>query len=188
MKAQDEKICFRCGENGAEDPLEKHHIFGAAYRKKCEKYGLTVHLCGEKCHRNGKESVHQNAETALLIKQYGQSKVMREQGWSLERFRAEFGKNYLPTVTVLEVLPGEIPRFRELVRTAWELRREIGEDYEIMPINKSDAVIYSPTGCEANFTAKGMLLSGKCFICGIDGGEIRDIKNADRYIEMLCEV
>ena len=43
------RVCAICGRNGMGDPLEKHHIFGGAYRKKSEKYGLTVYLCGMRC-------------------------------------------------------------------------------------------------------------------------------------------
>ena len=44
-----ERECFLCGRNGADDPLDKHHIFGGAYRKKSERYGLTVYLCHDRC-------------------------------------------------------------------------------------------------------------------------------------------
>lgn len=39
------RSCWLCGRNGTAEPLDKHHIFGGAYRKKSEKYGLTVYLC-----------------------------------------------------------------------------------------------------------------------------------------------
>lgn len=42
----DERVCWLCGRNGNGDPLECHHIFGGAMRKKSEKYGLKVYLCG----------------------------------------------------------------------------------------------------------------------------------------------
>lgn len=87
--------CFLCGKNGANDRLERHHIFGGAYRDKSEKYGLVVDLCGNSCHRNGEKSAHRNAKTALFLHQYAQKKVMQEQGWTKEKFIQEFGKNYL---------------------------------------------------------------------------------------------
>ena len=34
------RSCWLCGRNGTAEPLDKHHIFGGAYRKKSEKYGL----------------------------------------------------------------------------------------------------------------------------------------------------
>lgn len=90
-----EKKCFLCGRNGSADPLDRHHIFGGPYRKKSEKYGLTVYLCHNNCHIFGSEAVHRNASNMLMVKQYGQRKAMQEQGWTIEEFIKEFGKNYL---------------------------------------------------------------------------------------------
>lgn len=87
--------CFLCGRNGSLDPLDKHHAFGGANRKKSEKYGLTVPLCHTRCHIFGSKSAHMSAATRLKIQQWAQEKVMREQGWSTERFIQEFGRNYL---------------------------------------------------------------------------------------------
>lgn len=89
------KKCFLCGRNGNGDRLERHHIFGAANRSKSEKYGLVVWLCGERCHRNGKYSAHQNGEVMKYLHQYGQRKAMQDQGWTVEQFMEVFGKNYL---------------------------------------------------------------------------------------------
>lgn len=87
--------CWLCGRNGSTDPLDRHHIFGGPYRKKSERYGLTVRLCHDRCHIFGESAAHQNADTMLRLHQYGQRKVMEEQGWTTERFIKEFGKNYL---------------------------------------------------------------------------------------------
>lgn len=87
--------CFLCGRNGSGDPLEKHHIFGGSRRKKSDKYGLVVYLCGNRCHRNGEYAVHRNKDTALFIHRYGQEKFMRENNRTTEQFISEFGKNYL---------------------------------------------------------------------------------------------
>ena len=55
--------------------MEEHHIFGGtANRRKSERYGLTVLLCGESCHRNGPRAAHRCKETALALHQYGQRK------------------------------------------------------------------------------------------------------------------
>ncbi len=89
------KECFLCGRNGSKDPLDRHHIFPNDYRDKSEKYGLVVWLCHSECHIFGRNSVHQNADVMRYLKQYGQRKVMREQGWTTEDFIREFGKNYL---------------------------------------------------------------------------------------------
>lgn len=87
--------CFLCGRNGNGDRLERHHIFGAANRPKSEKYGLVVYLCGNRCHRSGPYSVHQNAKIMQYLHEYGQRKAMEENGWTVEEFREIFGANYL---------------------------------------------------------------------------------------------
>lgn len=83
--------CFLCGRYG---PVERHHIFGAANRKKSERYGLTVNLC-HWCHNEPPDGAHFSAATARTLHIYGQCKAMKEQGWSVEDFVREFGKNYL---------------------------------------------------------------------------------------------
>lgn len=87
--------CFLCGKNGYSDPLDTHHIFGGPYRKKSERYGLTVKLCHHNCHIFGPHSVHQDAETAQRLHEYGQRKWMAEQDKTVDDFRREFGRNYL---------------------------------------------------------------------------------------------
>lgn len=90
-----ENRCFLCGADGRRDPLDTHHIFGGAYRKKSAKYGLTVKLCHYKCHIFGAEAVHSCRATMDKLHKYGQRKAMREQGWTVADFRREFGCNYL---------------------------------------------------------------------------------------------
>lgn len=90
-----ERSCWLCGRNGTADALDKHHIFGGAYRKKSEKYGLCVDLCHHDCHIFGQEAVHRNRETMQRLHEYGQKKAMRENDWSIEEFRLEFGKSYI---------------------------------------------------------------------------------------------
>lgn len=90
-----EKKCFICGRNGRGDRLERHHIFGAGNRPLSEKYGLVVYLCGERCHKLGEYSAHQNAQISDYLHRYGQEKAMSENGWTVEQFREIFGKNYL---------------------------------------------------------------------------------------------
>ncbi len=87
--------CFLCGKNGSSDPLDKHHIFGGANRKKSERFGLTVDLCHHECHIFGKHAVHNDANVMQRLHEYGQRKAMTEQGWSIEDFIREFGRNYL---------------------------------------------------------------------------------------------
>ena len=89
------KRCWRCGANGATDPLDRHHIFGAYNRGKSEKYGLVVYLCHRRCHIFAPSAVHQSAGQMQRLKRYGQLKAMEEQHWTEEDFRREFGKSYL---------------------------------------------------------------------------------------------
>lgn len=89
------KTCWLCGRNGAEDPLDHHHIYGGAYRKKSEKYGLVVLLCHSECHIFGRYAAHNNAETMRALRRWGQEKAMRENGWTVQDFVREFGKNYI---------------------------------------------------------------------------------------------
>ena len=90
------RCCWRCGRNGTADPLDKHHIFGGAYRAKSEKLGLTVYLCHNDCHIFGPGAVHANPAEMQKLHEYGQRLAMDRFGWSIEDFRREFGKNYLP--------------------------------------------------------------------------------------------
>ena len=87
--------CWRCGRTGYPEPLDHHHIFGGPNRKKSEKYGLVVDLCHSSCHIFGPMAAHNNAETMRALRQFGQRKAMEENGWTVEDFIREFGKNYL---------------------------------------------------------------------------------------------
>lgn len=94
---QSEKYCFLCGfaiPFGCYDGLESHHIFFGSNRKKSEKYGLKVWLCGETCHRNGKKAVHKNRETDLYLKRIGQEAFESCYGDRADFIR-EFGKSYI---------------------------------------------------------------------------------------------
>lgn len=90
-----DRVCWLCGGGEGIEPLDKHHIFGAAFRKKSEKYGLVIYLHHSRCHIFGPYAAHQNKGTMLELHRYGQLKAMRENGWSTEDFIREFGKNYL---------------------------------------------------------------------------------------------
>ena len=87
--------CFICGQNGANDRLEIHHVFNGAYRKKSEEYGLKVALCGNKCHRNGEKAPHRNAVVDKKLKALAQKKAMKYYGWTTSDFIGLFGKNYI---------------------------------------------------------------------------------------------
>lgn len=90
------KACFLCGRNGVGDPLDAHHIFGGANRKLSERYALVIPLCHDRCHENGKDAVHRNGAVAQAVHEFGQRLAMERMGWSIEEFRAVFGRNYLP--------------------------------------------------------------------------------------------
>ena len=92
---KDKTRCFLCGLIGYVEPLDKHHIWGGALRKKSERYGLTVYLHHNRCHIFGENSVHKNAKLDRKLKEHAQKKAMEHYGWSIEDFRKEFYKNYL---------------------------------------------------------------------------------------------
>ena len=56
--------------------------------------GAVVYLCGEECHRNGRNAVHRNRAVNLALKEEFQRRIMAERGWTVEKFIEEFGKNY----------------------------------------------------------------------------------------------
>lgn len=89
---QKNKECYICGKTYG---LEKHHvIFGNSNRKWSDKYGLTVWLCGETCHRNGPQAPHRNRISDLKLKQDAQ-RAFESRFGDREKFREIFGKSYL---------------------------------------------------------------------------------------------
>ena len=89
------RTCWLCGKNGADDPLDHHHIFGAGNRRKSEALGLVVDLCHGSCHIFGERAAHRCRETAQALHEYGQRLAMERMGWSTADFVREFGRNYL---------------------------------------------------------------------------------------------
>ena len=94
--------CWLCGRTGVGEPLDKHHIFGGPYRKKSEKYGLTVDLCHYSCHIFGEKAAHNCKETMDELHRYGQKLAMLKLGMTTEDFIREFGRNYLDTDEPME--------------------------------------------------------------------------------------
>lgn len=126
------ECCWLCGRNGTGDPLDKHHIFNGAYRKKSERYGLTVLLCHNRCHENGPDAVHRNQDTDRKLKQYGQHKAMEENGWTIQDFIFEFGKNYLDETEEEEPEPEHEPsQFERMEAFAEECARKRRERLEV---------------------------------------------------------
>lgn len=79
-------VCYVCG-----NPRQQiHHIIGAAYRKKSEKYGLLIPIC-EKCHREVHDSPNQ--ELNRKLKADAESKFLMT--YSYETWMKEFHKNYM---------------------------------------------------------------------------------------------
>ena len=77
------------------DHLDMHHVFGGPNRKKSEQYGAVVPLHHIKCHIFGPMAVHNNIMNNRWIQRRQQQRIMREQGWDMERWIKEFGMNYL---------------------------------------------------------------------------------------------
>ena len=94
QNCEDGRYCFFCKRNGQGEPLDKHHVFGGAYRKKSEHYGLWVYLCHASCHESGEMAVHRNAKVDDALKAWAQRRAMKKFGWDKTGFRIEFGKNY----------------------------------------------------------------------------------------------
>lgn len=92
---EDREHCFICGMNRNLEPLDEHHVFGAANKKKSEKYGLKIYIHHNKCHIFGENSVHKNAEVDRSCKKIAQKRAMEKYGWTIDEFREIFGKNYI---------------------------------------------------------------------------------------------
>ena len=86
--------CFICGRTTG--PFDRHHLFGGALRGKSERLGLVVTLC-RNCH-TGPAGVHNNAKLMGELHEHGQREAMRRFGWTAEKFRREFYKNYIDEV------------------------------------------------------------------------------------------
>ena len=92
----DRSRCYLCGGRAEYfDPLDEHHVFNAAWKKKSEKYGLLVSLHHNKCHIFGKEAVHNNAANNRRLKADGQRIAMEFYEWDLDEWMELFDRNYL---------------------------------------------------------------------------------------------
>ena len=91
---EDIHSCYLCGRNGQGDRLEMHHVFNGADKKRSEKYRFLVWICGERCHRNGREAVHRNIHVNNMVKRNAQ-KIYEDQFGTREDFIREFGKSFL---------------------------------------------------------------------------------------------
>ena len=87
---------FSPSEDAAQESMfepDENGVLGDM-RVICSSAGAGVDL-GLKCHQFGPRAAHQCAETRDELHRYGQKKAMREQGWSVDEFVRQFGKNYL---------------------------------------------------------------------------------------------
>lgn len=87
---QTDECCYICGRRDRK--LDRHEVFGGAYRQKSKAFGLWVLLCHEDCHLGG---VHKNPDKYRWLKKRAQEAAMSAYGWSIDDFRTHFGKNYL---------------------------------------------------------------------------------------------
>lgn len=87
----DNRVCWVCGTIYN---LHKHHIFGGANRKKSDKDGCWVYLCGYH-HNLSDEGVHFNRELDLKLKRECETNWLERDGKTEDDFIREYGKNYL---------------------------------------------------------------------------------------------
>ena len=92
---QDKDRCYLCGGYANGDPLDRHHVYSGADRKKSEKYGLTVYLHHNKCHIFGERAVHNNARVNQALQAKVQKIAMEHYGWTIDDFLKEFYQNYI---------------------------------------------------------------------------------------------
>ena len=88
---QTEKECYICKSTRW---LERHHVFGGAYRKKSDTDGLTVYLCHWH-HNEPPVGVHHNRANMDRLRKKGQEAYMEHYGATVEDFIREYGRNYL---------------------------------------------------------------------------------------------
>lgn len=88
---QNEKECFICHTTMS---LERHHVFGGAYRSKSERDGLTVYLCHFH-HNEPPMGVHHNRHLMDWLRAIGQRAWMERNDATVEDFMHAYGRNYL---------------------------------------------------------------------------------------------
>lgn len=81
--------CCLCGRT--DRALQRHEVYHGAYRDKSKNLGTWVNIC-DLCH----DRVHHHeASLDRELKEMMQKKAMERYGWSVDEFRAEFGKSYI---------------------------------------------------------------------------------------------
>ena len=79
--------CYMCGRSGI---LQRHEIYGNAYREKSKRFGLWVWLCHD-CHHD-LHFVH--ADRKMWLREQGQIQAQKHYGWNENEFRDKFGRSY----------------------------------------------------------------------------------------------
>ena len=80
--------CFVCGR--MDRPLQRHEVFHGPYRTKSKAYGCWVLIC-DYCHTK----IHKQDDLLeRKLKIIFQHKAMQKYGWSIDKWREVFGKNY----------------------------------------------------------------------------------------------
>ncbi len=116
--------CELCHKYG---PLEKHHIFNGAYKKKSEKYGAMINLCHD-CHNEPPNGVHHNAKRMNELKAREQKRIMTEYGFTTEEFIYEFGKSYIDDTTAFEDL---LEPYRQDIKTLKKQINKLKKEYKL---------------------------------------------------------
>lgn len=145
------RTCWLCGKNGADEPLDHHHIFGGANRRKSEELGLVVDLCHGSCHIFGERAAHRCRETAQALHEYGQRMAMERMGWSTADFVREFGRNYLEESANAEAAAsGEalIPSGASSASSPWSPREAYGRTEASAPTGAGTEIGFEVTDFE----------------------------------------
>ena len=88
--------------SGKYGPLHRHHDFPGSRRAVSEKYGA-VHMLTAYEHEEDPNGPHKCRATRIKLQKESQMRIMVEQGWTEEQFRAEFGINVLDDDELAEV-------------------------------------------------------------------------------------
>ena len=83
--------CFLCGRTDRK--LDRHEVFGSAYRQKSKEDGLWVLLCHEDCHE-GPRGPHQDPKVRRYLSAYAQGMAMEHYGWTTEEWIRRYGKDW----------------------------------------------------------------------------------------------
>lgn len=96
LQAKEDKRCYLCmmlkGDHSIKQTEEHHIFFGESLRKISDQNGFTCNLCIEH-HRTGKDAVHTNKETRLLLQKICQAEY--EKTHTRQEFYNLIGESYI---------------------------------------------------------------------------------------------